>query len=266
MFYPVVACTGILFALSISSYGSEPEFSNIAPGPIPTAPAAPAAGNPSRVAAPPVKVSVTTGAPSSSNLSQGTNANASSVTNMSSNITTNGMDALDDNYKLAIGDKITYQVKEDDNDPISIVVSDSGDIQVPYLGPYSAAGKTCKQLAKELKVLLEKNYYYQATVIISVDSMATKGTIYLVGAVRSPGPLEMPRDDVLTVSKAILRMGGLTDFADGKNVRVTRKTESGTNEVFTVNISAVLDGGKLDQDQTVEPGDLIFVPEKTFNF
>jgi polysaccharide export outer membrane protein len=185
---------------------------------------------------------------------------------MISQIATNEMDTLDNKYKLAVGDKITYQVKEDDDDPISIVVSDSGDIQVPYLGPYPAAGKTCKELASQLKALLEKKYYYQATVIISVDSMATQGTIYLVGAVRSPGPLEMPRDDVLTVSKAILRLGGLTDFADGKNVRVTRKTESGTNEVFTVNVSAVLDQGKLDQDQPVEPGDLIFVPEKTFNF
>ncbi|MGO8764086.1 MAG: polysaccharide biosynthesis/export family protein [Limisphaerales bacterium] len=186
-------------------------------------------------------------------------------TNAVDDISTNGMDTLDDKYKLAIGDKITYQVIEDEDDPKSIVVSDSGDIQVPYLGLYPAAGKTCKQLAKQLKVELEKKYYKQATVIISVDSMITEGVIYLVGAVRAPGPLEMPRDETLTVSKAVLRAGGFTDFADGKKVRVTRR-EDGTNEVFSVNVAQVLDKGRVEEDQPVESGDLIFVPEKTFNF
>ena len=176
------------------------------------------------------------------------------------------MAALDDKYKLAAGDRVTYQVLEDGDDPKSLVVSDSGDLEVPYLGPYPAAGKTCKQLADELKVVLEKKYYYQATVIISVDSMVSQGVIYLVGAVKSPGPLELPRDEVLTVSKAILRAGGFTDFANQREVRVTRKLQSGTNDVFTVNVSDVLDKGETAEDQTVEAGDLIFVPEKTINF
>jgi polysaccharide export outer membrane protein len=188
------------------------------------------------------------------------------ATNRVEDIATNGMERLDDKYKLAVGDRISYRVLEDGDDPKSIVVSDSGDVEITYIGPYPAAGKTCKQLAKELKVLLEKKYYYQATVIISVDSMVTQGVIYLVGAVRTPGPMELPRDDVLTVSKAILRAGGFTDFADSKTVRVTRKEESGTNDVFTVNVSDVLDKGKTEEDQPVESGDLIYVPEKTFNF
>jgi polysaccharide export outer membrane protein len=113
---------------------------------------------------------------------------------------------------------------------------------------------------------LEKKYYYQATVIISVNSMVSKGVIYLVGGVRAPGPLELPRDDVLTVSKAILRAGGFDDFADQEHVRVTRKSESGTNQVFIVNVSAVLDKNKTKLDLPAKPGDLIYIPEKTFRF
>ncbi len=218
---------------------------------------APKSDSPANVPAP--------AAATASSMATGAGPDDDMDTNAVDDISTNGMDTLDDKYKLAIGDKITYQVIEDEDDPKSIVVSDSGDIQVPYLGLYPAAGKTCKQLAKQLKVELEKKYYKQATVIISVDSMITEGVIYLVGAVRAPGPLEMPRDETLTVSKAVLRAGGFTDFADGMKVRVTRR-EDGTNEVFSVNVAQVLDKGRVEEVQPVESGDLIFVPEKTFNF
>ena len=188
-----------------------------------------------------------------------------STTNAAGESSTNAMDALDNHYELAIGDTVDFQVIEDEDDAKPIVVSDSGDIEVPYIGRYPAMGKTCKTLARELKAALEKKYYYQATVIISVKSMVSQGVIYLVGGVRAPGPQEIPRDDVLTISKAILRAGGFDDFADQSHVRVTRKAD-GTNEVFEVNISRVLDKGKTSEDPRAEPGDLIYIPEKTFRF
>jgi polysaccharide export outer membrane protein len=200
--------------------------------------------------------------------------NAASVTtktgavalNAANDIPTNGMDVLDDKYRLKIGDSVNYQVIEDEDDPKPLVITDSGDLEVPYLGRFPAADKTCKELAQQLKAELEKKYYYQATVIISVNSMTSQGVIYVVGGVKGPGPLEMPRDEVLTVSKAILRAGGFDDFADDKHVRVTRKSEGGTNEVFTVNVSAILDHGQTAKDVQAEPGDLIYVPEKSIRF
>lgn len=182
------------------------------------------------------------------------------------NAFTNSMEALDDHYRLKIGDSVNFQVIEDEDDPKPLIVTDSGDLEIPYVGRYPAAGKSCKQLAKQLKTELEKKYYFQATVILSVNSKTTQGIIYLVGGVKAPGPLEIPRDDVLTVSKAILRAGGFDDFADQKHVRVTRRTEGGTNEVFTVNVSAILDKGQTAKDAPAEPGDLIYVPEKSINF
>jgi polysaccharide export outer membrane protein len=179
---------------------------------------------------------------------------------------TNATARLDDKYRLAIGDRVNFQVIEDQDNPKVMLVADSGDIEVPYLGPIPAQGKTCRQLATEIKNELEKKYYYQATVVISVDAMLTRGLVYLVGAVRSPGPLEMPRNDVLTISKAILRAGGLTDFADAKDVRVTRQGQNGTNTVFTMDVSRVLTKGKLEEDKPAQSGDLIFVPEKTIRF
>ncbi len=181
-------------------------------------------------------------------------------------IPTNGMGVLDDQYKLAPGDTINYQVLEDGDNPQVITVTDSGDIEVPYLGRYPAADKTCKELAWDLKAALQKKYYYQATVIISVNSMISHGVIYIEGAVKTPGPLEMPRDEDLTISKAILHAGGFDDFADGKHVRVTRKAENGTNEVLVVNVSSILNKDHTERDVPARPGDMIFVPEKTFRW
>ena len=79
------------------------------------------------------------------------------------------MAALDDNQKLAPGDRVTYRVIEDQDDARSITIADSGDLEVPYLGLVHAAGKTSRQLAREIKALLEKNLYYQATVIIALE-------------------------------------------------------------------------------------------------
>jgi polysaccharide export outer membrane protein len=179
------------------------------------------------------------------------------------------MAALDEKYRLAIADRLSYRIVEDEEDPKPLSVTDSGDLEFPYIGRFPAVGKTCKDLASELKAELEKEYYYQATVIIAVDSMTrSRGKVYLVGAVRMPGPQDVPSDEVLTLSKAILRGGGFSDFADKKNVKVTRKsTVAGAEEqTFTVNVESILEKGRRDADLPLESGDLIFIPERKIRF
>jgi polysaccharide biosynthesis/export protein len=182
---------------------------------------------------------------------------------------------LDDKHKLAIGDRLSFRILEDQEDPREplepkpLIVTDSGDLEVPYLGRYPAENKTCKQLAQELKVALEKDYYYQATVIIAVDLMAkSRGKVYIVGPVRIPGPQEIPSDEVLTLSKAIMRAGGFNDFADRKNVKVTRKGSVGESDKksFIVDVGDILDKGRIERDLTLEPGDIVMVPERAIRF
>jgi protein involved in polysaccharide export with SLBB domain len=182
---------------------------------------------------------------------------------------TNAANVLDDKYRLAIGDQLSFQIIEDGDAPVHLVVTDSGDLQIPYIGRYPAVGKTCKQLAQELKVELQKEYYKQATVIVAVDlKPESRGKIYLVGAIRAPGPEDISSDEVLTVSKAILRAGGFTDSADEKHVKVTRSTGTGTggDKTFIVNVKQILENGKTADDLPVQPGDLIFVPERMIQF
>lgn len=185
------------------------------------------------------------------------------------------MDTLDDKHRFAIGDRVSFRIKEDLEDPAEplepkpLIVTDSGEMEIPYIGRVPAESKTCKELAREIKTLLEKDYYYQATVLISIDLRAkTRGKVYIVGPVRIPGPQEIPTDEILTLSKAIMRAGGFNDFADRRNVKLTRKPAStdGEKKTFVVDVGEIFDKGKIERDLPLEPGDLILVPERTIRF
>ena len=182
--------------------------------------------------------------------------------------TVKSMEFLDDHQKLGPGDRVTYRVIEDQDDPRSLTVTDSGDLEVPYYGLVHAAGKTSRHLAQEIKTLLERQLYYQATVIIAVEVVnkaRVNGKVYVTGQVRNSGGYEIPAGENFTVSKAILNAGGFSDFSDKKNVRLIRKTANG-KQTFVVNILDIWQKGNLDKDPVVQPDDLIVVPARLVNY
>src|SRR5207244_7707133 len=102
-------------------------------------------------------------------------------------------------------------------------------------------GKSCKELAHTIKSLLEKEYYYHATVILAVDRVSEKsrGRIYVYGSGKGQGPQEIPADESYTVSKAIIKAGGFGDLANKRKVKLKRKT--GTD--FKVELRRVIEEG-----------------------
>ena len=181
---------------------------------------------------------------------------------------TNSMDVLNDKTKLGNGDRLSYRVVEERREPIPLIVTDSGEIEVPYIGRVTVAGKTCKQAALAIKPLLEKEYFYKATVIVGLDTLSTRsrGKVYLMGQVRTQGSMEIPADETLTVSKVILRAGGLADFANRRKVKLVRKKGPAQTETIIVDLVEILDKGHVEKDPVIEPDDLIIVPERLINF
>lgn len=176
---------------------------------------------------------------------------------------------LDDKHVLEPGDKISFQIVEDQDPPISLIVADSSELDVPYVGRVSVAGKTSRQVAEMLKVMLEKDYYYRATVIIGLDSVnKVRGQIYIWGQVHAQGPIDILFNENLTAGQAILRAGGFGDFADKKKVKVVRNSGGGdaAKQVFLINMVDVLENGKIEQDIPLQPGDFIIVPSRLVNF
>ena len=175
----------------------------------------------------------------------------------------------DDKYKLRVGDKISLQILEDRDAPKGLVVADSGELDVPYVGRVAASDKTCKQLAGELKTRLEKEYYLRATVIIALD-VANKflGRVYVWGQVRNQGPIDLAVNENLTAGKAILRAGGFGDFANKKRVKMVRSggADSPGKQSFELNMVDILEKGKTEKDVILQADDFIIVPSRLINF
>ena len=189
---------------------------------------------------------------------------------------------LDNVHKLVATDRLTFQILEDRHIPPeledtrtstdtrdlgkTLIVTDTGELDVPYIGRIKVKGKTCKEAAAEITILLERDYYYQATVILALDQMSrVLGKVYVSGYVRNPGPVEIPPNEKFTVSKAILRVGGFSDWAKKTEVKLIRGGNS-EKEAIIINMEEILDKGMLDKDVELQPDDLIIVPKKTFNF
>ena len=177
---------------------------------------------------------------------------------------TNSMTVLDDKKKLGSNDYISFRVVEDrDNDSQRLRVNDNGELEVPYVGLVQAEGKTCRELAYSIKGLLEREYYYHATVILAVDRVSEKsrGKIYIYGSVKTQGPQEIPADESYTVSKAVIRAGGFGDFANKRKVKVTRKN----GKEFNIDLKRVIEEAHTEEDMVLQPDDQIYVPQRLIN-
>lgn len=182
----------------------------------------------------------------------------------------------DDTYKLRVGDTVSFQILEDQiwdpqNAPKFLVVQDSGEIEVLYIGRVMAVGKTCKQLAGEIKAALEKDYYKQATVVMSINlASPVLGRVYIWGQVHNQGPLDILVNENLTAGQAIMRAGGFADFANESKVRVIRSPVGAAGnkqmQTFNLDMEQILNEGKTENDIVLQPGDLVIVPSRLINF
>lgn len=84
---------------------------------------------------------------------------------------------------------------------------------------------------------------------------------YVLGQVQRPGPMEVPLNTRMTVSMAVANAGSYTKFASTGSLQVLRHTPWGQVSQRTVNLDAILDG-RVDLDMEIEPGDVVWVPER----
>lgn len=194
----------------------------------------------------------------------------------------NPMESLDDKKPIAVGNLLEFRVLEDldeEPDPKSdpnaagslamnrLQVSDSGEVEHPYFGRVMAKGKTHRQLAEEIKKILERpdGYYYQATVLISLaTSGVSRGKVYISGAVSKPGPFEIPVNENMTASKALSSVGLLEDRANATQIKLIRKVPEGAPppEPIIINLDEIRQGITAS-DRVLEPEDQIIVPAIT---
>ncbi len=185
------------------------------------------------------------------------------------------MERLDDQKPIQPRYVISIRILEDRKEAVQQKVAVTGEVQVPYIGLVRAEGKTCRQLAYEIKKELEKSYFITATVVIAIDDypindpMLTKSyeidTYTVFGFVLRQGKYDIPATEDVTISQAILKAGGFAAFADPEHVKIVRTTPTG-NKSILVNVDSIMRKGEMHKDIYLRRNDVIIIPEKTINF
>jgi protein involved in polysaccharide export with SLBB domain len=171
---------------------------------------------------------------------------------------------VDANRRLAVGDLVTYQIQEDRDPPVSQRVTATGELSISPFGRIRVAGKTTSQVEADMKAFLEKDYYYSATVMVSLDSInptATLSKITVSGEVRAPGAFEYAAGESITLTEAIMKAGNFTQWAKKDKVHLYR----GGAEKGSYDVRKILSEGRVQDDPILHDGDRIHVDKNWFN-
>lgn len=148
-------------------------------------------------------------------------------------------------------------------------VTDNNQIDLPLIGPVSVKGMTLFELNDALQVWY-KDYFIDPQALAEFvvddrpDAASPWGSVVVLGRVRTPGRVNIPATQDLTVSGAIQQAGGLDTSARASAIRLTRRLPDGKTERIAIDLSAVGKRGDVDKDLILKPGDVIFVPEGFF--
>lgn len=167
---------------------------------------------------------------------------------------------------LAVGDQLEYFILEEAQDEQMIFVDEQGKINIPLIGSIEAKDRSLEELAQTIKSLLEQKYYKKATVVLNkhLSQDSGRGKVFILGQVVNQGPIIIPNNELLTLTKAILSAGGFTPLADLSTVSVTRADPAKPEEKIrtVINMHEVLDQGNLSKDIILQANDVVLVSEK----
>ncbi len=170
---------------------------------------------------------------------------------------------------LQMGYVIRVQVVVGDKPEVpaqNVQILDRNEIDLPLVGKVDCTGLTMNGLRSRLTSRYSE---YFRNPVVSVSYVASPGispwgSVYVMGAVRSEGWIDIPPTRDLRVSRAIQAAGGVQSVGKKNDIRVTRKNPDGTREVFQVDLVAMAKRGDDSVDIVLLPDDKIFVYEQTF--
>ena len=136
-----------------------------------------------------------------------------------------------------------------------VTVRPDGRVTLPLLGEINAAGLTPDALRQRITEAANK-LFEDPSVTVTVRQINSR-KVYITGNVTTPGAHALTGER--TVLQVIALAGGLTEFADRKNISVVR-IEGGKQQIFKVNYNEVSKGKHLEQNIVLKPGDTIVVP------
>ena len=169
--------------------------------------------------------------------------------------------AVSPDYRIGPGDSLHIFVFENDQLSVTVPVRPDGKISVPLVEDMVAVGKTPSQLARDIEGALSK---YVKTPKVNVEvltALSVYSQVKVIGQVKEPTAL--PYHEGMTVLEALLGAKGMTQFAAGDRARISRMV-GGKQQDVRIKLDALVNKGDLSQNLTLQPGDVLVVPETRF--
>ena len=161
----------------------------------------------------------------------------------------------DSAYRVRPGDKLFISVWKEEGLAQTAIVRPDGGFTFPLAGELNATDKTVAALAEEIRARLVRLI---PEAVVTVDVAELRGAkIYIIGQVQMPG--EFTALATLDVLQALSMAGGVTAFASPGDIRILRRGAQGQRAI-PFNYDAIIRGRDLEQNITLEDGDVIIVP------
>lgn len=158
-------------------------------------------------------------------------------------------------YRLHAGDTITVAVWKELELQRKVIIRPDGRFSFPLAGEVQAAGRSADQVRVDIESQLKK-YIPEAVVTVLVEDVAGN-RIYVIGQVNKPGMYVM--NPQLTVLQALSLAGGSTPFAKLDNISIVRGVGA-AQKTLPFRYDQVVEGKSLQQNVTLESGDVVVVP------
>lgn len=171
-------------------------------------------------------------------------------------------------YRIAATDKLRIAVVQESELDSIVRVDATGSVNLKYVGAVDIAGRTISDAEKVIEAAYRDGRFLRnPQVTINVEEYALR-EVSIQGEVKTPGRYPMPVETVLTLLDLVTRAGGFNDVAKGTEVKVTRFGPDGkVSRVFVIDVESIIKGkskGQKIEDTSLElePGDIIFVPQR----
>lgn len=165
-------------------------------------------------------------------------------------------------YLIGAGDVLNIFVWRNPEVSGKFIVRPDGMITTSLVEDIKVAGKTPTELARSIEEILG-TYLRDPVVTVTIDNFVGPFSeqIRVIGEAAQPQAISYTQH--MTLLDVMIKVGGLTEFADGNDAVVIR-VESGVQKQYDLYIDDLLKKGDIKTNVDMLPGDIIIIPEAWF--
>jgi polysaccharide biosynthesis/export protein len=162
----------------------------------------------------------------------------------------------EDRYTLTPGDVVDIQYRYTPEFNQTVTVQPDGYVSLEIGGDLKVAGRNLTQVRS--LILSKARERLASPEVIVILKEFQKPYVVVAGEVVQPGKIEVR--EKLTALQAVLLAGGFKDSAKSSQILIFRKLNAEMAEVKTLNFKSMNRNSDLENDLTLQAGDMILVP------